>query len=152
MKLAAFFLLTLAAIVDPVTISKINSLKREAREAYVAGDYKTAIAKYRYLLDSLHATEDEVRLNLANAYFNSNDTTQAMAGYQSVMGSAKADIRSKAQQQLGVMNHRAGKLEEALNNFKQAIKADPNNRDARFNYEMLKKKLEEEKKKQEQQQ
>ena len=150
MKLAAILLLTLAAIVDPVTIGKINSLKREAREAYVAGDYKTAITKYRYLLDSLHATEDEVMLNLANAYFNANDTTQAMAGYQTVMGSPKADIRSKAQQQLGVMNHRSGKLEEALNNFKQAIKADPNNRDARFNYEMLKKKLEDEKKKKEQ--
>jgi Ca-activated chloride channel family protein len=152
MKFAAILLLTLAAIVDPVKIGKINAAKREAREAYVAGDYKTAIAKYRYLLDSLHAPEDEVMLNLANSYFNLNDTTQAIASYQSVMGSTKADIRSKAQQQLGVMNHRAGKLEEALNNFKQAIKADPNNRDARMNYEMLKKKIEEEKKKKEQQQ
>jgi len=152
MKFVAIALFTLAAIIDPVTIGKINALKREAREAYTAGDYKTAIAKYRYLLDTLHATEDEVMLNLANAYFNSRDTTQAMASYQSVMGSTKADIRSKAQQQLGVMNHRAGRLEEALNNFKQAIKADPNNRDARFNYEMLKKKLEEEKKKQQQDQ
>ncbi|MGC3946657.1 MAG: tetratricopeptide repeat protein [Chryseolinea sp.] len=152
MKLAALLILTLAAIIDPVTIGKINSLKREAREAYVAGDYKTAISKYRILVDSLHATEDEIMLNLANAYYNANDTAQALSGYQSVMGSPKADIRSKAQQQLGVMNHRAGKLEEALNNFKQAIKADPNNRDARYNYEMLKKKLEEQKKKQEQEQ
>jgi Ca-activated chloride channel homolog len=152
MKFAAIFLLTLAAIIDPVKIGKINSRKREAREAYTAGDYKTAIAKYRYLVDSLDATEDEVMLNLANAYFNANDTAQAMAGYQSVMGSPKGDIRSKAQQQLGIMNHRAGKLEEALNNFKQSIKADPNNRDARFNYEILKKKLEDEKKKKEQEQ
>lgn len=151
MKIAFIVLLALTAIVDPVTIRKINSLKREAREAYTAGDYKTAIAKYRYLVDSLDAREDEVMLNLANAYFNAMDTTQALAGYQSVLGSDKADIRSKAQQQLGVMNHRAGRLEEALNNFKQAIKSDPNNRDARYNYEMLKKKLEEEKKKQQQQ-
>jgi tetratricopeptide (TPR) repeat protein len=148
MKFVAIALLTFAAIVDPITIGKINSLKREAREAYTAGDYKTAIAKYRYLLDSLHATDDEVMLNLANAYFNARDTTQARGSYESVMGSTKADIRSKAHQQLGVMNHRAGRLEEALNNFKQAIKADPNNRDARFNYEILKKKIEEEKKKQ----
>lgn len=152
MKFASILLLTLAAIIDPVTIGRINSLKREAREAYVAGDYKTAISKYRILIDSLHAGEDEVMLNLANAYFNANDTAQALSGYQSVVGSPKADIRSRAQQQLGIMNHRAGRLEEALENFKQAIKADPNNRDARYNYEMLKKKLEEEKKKQDQQQ
>jgi hypothetical protein len=152
MKFAALLLLILAAIVDPVTIGKINTLKREARDAYAAGDYKTAISKYRVLVDSLHATEDEVMLNLANAYYHANDTAQALSGYQSVIGSPKPNIRSKAQQQLGIMNHRTGKLEEALNNFKQAIKADPNNRDARYNYEMLKKKIEEQKKKDEQQQ
>lgn len=152
MKFTVLIVLVLAAIIDPVTIGRINSLKREAREAYASGDYKTAISKYRYLVDSLNSREDEVMLNLANAYFNANDTTQAIAGYQSVVGSEKPDVRSKAQQQLGIMNHRAGRLEEALNNFKQAIKADPNNRDARYNYEMLKKKLDEEKKKQQQDQ
>ena len=37
-----------------------------------------------------------------------------------------------------------------MSQFKQAIKSDPANQDARYNYEMLKKKLEEQKKKDEQ--
>ena len=152
MKFATILFLSVLAVIDPIKIGKINNAKSEARKAYVAGDYKGAVQKYRYLTDSLNVQEDEVMLNLANAYFQTNDTTNASATYQSLTASGKTDVRSKAQQQLGVLNHRQGKLEEALNNFKQAIKADPNNIDARYNYEMLKKKLEEQKKKQEQDQ
>lgn len=149
-----FIIATLLVVVsiDPGKIGKINSVKSEARKAYVAGDYKKAVEKYQYLADSLAVTEDEVMLNLGNSYFQTNDTTHAIATYQNLTGSPKPQIRSKAQQQLGVLNHRNGKFEEALNNFKQAIKADANNMDARYNYEMLKKKMDEQKKKQDQNQ
>ncbi len=148
----SFVILSIALLIDPGKIGKINNAKTEARKAYAAGDYKKAVEKYKFLTDSLNVSEDEVVLNLANSYFQTNDTTSAISTYQSLIGSTKPQIRSKAQQQLGILNHKQGKLEEALNNFKQAIKADPQNIDARYNYELLKKKLEEEKKKQDQKQ
>jgi Ca-activated chloride channel family protein len=151
MKLIGTLLLFLALLTDPAKIGKINSLKAEAKKAYAAGDYKTAISKYRYLVDSLQVKEDEVLLNLANAYFQLNDTTNAVSQYQTVSQSTKNQLRSKAEQQLGVLANRGGKLEEALHHFKQAIKSDLTNDDARYNYEMVKKKLEENKKQQEQQ-
>src|SRR5690606_4174329 len=64
----------------------------------------------------------------------------------------KPAIRSKALQQLGNMANQQGRAEEALNLFKQAIKAAPTNDDARYNYEMLKKKLDEQKQQDQQQQ
>jgi hypothetical protein len=146
------FVFLLAMLIDPTKIGKINALKSEAKKAYLAGDYKTAIEKYRYLVDSLHVQEDEVVLNLANSYFQLNDTTNAVNQYQTITQSPKSQLRSKAEQQLGVMANRQGKSEEALSHFKQAIKSDQTNEDARYNYELLKKKLEEEKKKQEQKQ
>jgi len=146
------FIFLLALLIDPTKIAKINALKSEAKKAYLAGDYKTAIEKYRYLVDSLHVQEDEVVLNLANSYFQLNDTTNAINQYSALTQSPKNQLRSKAEQQLGVMNHRQGKFEEALGHFKQAIKSDQTNEDARYNYELLKKKLEEEKKKEEQKQ
>lgn len=152
MKSLGTLLLLLALLIDPTRIGKINTLKSEAKKAYEAGDFKTAIGKYRYLVDSLQVREDEVLLNLANAYFQSNDTTNAASQYQSVTQSTKSQLRSKAQQQLGVMSNRQGKFEEALSHFKQAIKSDPTNEDARYNYELLKKKLEEQKKQEQQKQ
>jgi len=147
MKLVIVYTLLVAFFIDPARIGKINTAKSEAKKAYNSGDYKKAIERYTYLLDSLGVTEDEVTLNLANSYFQINDTASATGAYQSIAGSVKPHIRSNAQHQLGVLNHRQGKFEEALANFKQAIKADANNTDARYNYEMLKKKLDEQKKK-----
>lgn len=143
-------LLSLLLWTGPGEIRKINTAKAEAKKAFNDGNYAEAVKKYRYLVDKLGVTEDEVMLNLAHAYYLSNDTTNARAGYQGLVQSPKNGIRSKALQQLGLMNNKQGKAEEALQDFKQAIKADPSNEDARYNYEMLKKKLDE-KKKQEQQ-
>lgn len=151
MKAIITILVLLSFITDPGKISRVNTLKEEARKAFNTGDYSTAIEKYKMLVDSLEITEDEVKLNLANAYYQQNDTTQAYSSYQQVASSTNTAIRSKANQQLGLLQNKQGKFEEALNHFKQAIKADPANMDARYNYEMLKKKLDEEKKKEEQQ-
>jgi hypothetical protein len=150
MKLGIAYILLLIVSIDPTKIGKVNAAKSEAKEAYNSGDYKKAIERYTYIMDSLGVIEDEITLNLANSYFQINDTASAAGVYQSIAGSTKPRIRSNAQQQLGVLNHRQGKYEEALQNFKQAIKADANNTDARYNYEMLKKKLDEQKKKEQQ--
>ena len=114
-------------------------------------DYQTAVSKYQYLKDSLGVNEDEVLLNLANAYFELNDTTAALQHYQQLTQSSNGKIKSLAQQQLGVTRNRQAKFEDALNHFKEAIKADPTNMDARYNYELLKRKLDEQKKQDQQQ-
>ena len=132
---------------DPWKIGRINSKKKEARQAYTSGDYKKAIQTYRYLVDSLNVSEDEITFNLANAYYLTKDTANAQTHYATASQSDKPYIRSRAEQQLGMMANRSGKQEIALNHFKQAVKADPQNDDARYNYEMLKKKLNEEKEK-----
>ncbi|HRE68629.1 MAG TPA: hypothetical protein PLM56_15740 [Cyclobacteriaceae bacterium] len=144
-------LIILALLIDPGKIGQINSLKSQAKEAYLKGDFKSAVSTYRTLVDSLGVTEDEVRLNLANAYFESKDTANTAMSYQPLTQSTNSKIRSVAHQQLGVLSNRENKYEEALASFKQALKADPANEDARYNYEMVKKKLEEQKKKEEEQ-
>jgi hypothetical protein len=150
MKTIVVFLLATLLFTDLDKIGKINSAKAEAKKAFLAGDFTTAIKKYTYLIDSLGVNEDEVRANLASAYFQANDTTGALNNYQRLTQSANKKISSVANQQLGVMANNQEKLEESLNYFKQALKAAPENDEARYNYEIVKKKLEE-KKKQDQQ-
>ncbi len=131
-------------------IGKINSAKAEAKKAFLEGKFKVAIEKYKYLIDSLGVNEEEVRANLASAYFQANDTANAVNTYQQLAQSSNKKINSVANQQLGVMANNTEKLEEALQYFKQALKAAPENEDARYNYEVVKKKLEEKKKQQQQ--
>ena len=142
-----FFLIALFPLTD---IGKINAAKSAAKKAFLNGDYKTAASQYQYLIDSLGVREEEVLLNLAHARFQLNDSVPALQGYQQLTSSSNTSIRSTAYQQLGVISTRAGKLEEALDQFKSALKANPANEEARYNYELVKRKLEEQQKQNEQ--
>lgn len=144
-------LVVLLLLVDPVKIGKVNGLKDRAKKAFQSGDFKTAAGHYRTLTDSLQVDEAEVNLNLAHSYFQLNDTAAAQLAYQNVLRSPNKMHQSVAHQQLGTLLNRQGKSEEALAAYKSALKANPENDDARYNYELLRKKLEE-KKKQDQQQ
>lgn len=142
----------LAFLIPFTDIGKINSAKSAAKKAFLKGDYKAAVGHYQYLVDSLGVREDEVLLNLAHSRFNLNDTIPARQGYQELTGSNNPNIRATALQQLGVLSSRSGRLEEALELFRSALKTDPTKEEARFNYELVKRKLEEKKKQEQQQQ
>lgn len=151
MKYVLSILLVIASFGDLDRIAKINKLKKEAKAAYQAGDYAEAITKYHYLLDSMKVEDQRIRLNLANAYFQTNDTTNALNNYGSATESNLNRVKSTAYQQTGIIQHRQEKHKEALDSFKQSIKSDPTNEDARYNYEMLKKFLKEQEQQQDQQ-
>jgi len=152
MKMLIFYAFLLIFGPDPGKIGKVNSVKSSAKKAFIEGDYKTALENYKYLTDSLGVKEDEVLMNMAHSYFNLNDTANAFTSYQKLLTSQNKTMKSNAYQQLGVLNNRQNRLEDALNNFKEALKTDPTNEDARYNYEMVKKKLEEQKKQEQQNQ
>lgn len=148
----SYFLIVLALLIsDPKEIAKINSLKKEAEAAFLNGDYYLAIEKYSYLTDSMGLEEDQIRLNLAHAYYHSGDTSSAKMGYGKLGSSTNKALKSIAYQQLGVMSKDAKKLEQALQQLKSAIKANPRNEEAIYNYEVVKKLLEEQKQQQQQQ-
>lgn len=124
-------------------IATINAIKKQAKEAYNNGDYQYALSQYKLLSDSLGVRDESIQLNLANAYFKVNDTTSAVNTYSSLLSSKDNSIKSVAHQQLGVIKNRAKQYKEALNHFKESLKADPANKDSRYNYELLKKVLKE---------
>jgi len=148
------YLLTLILLASPLTdlerIAKVNKIKKEAKTAFTTGDFQKAINKYSYLLDSMQVEDPNINLNLANAYYKISDTTNAVNEYQALLKANDNIIKSVAHQQLGIIKNREKKFDEALAHFKNAIKANPANDEARYNYEMLKKMLEEKEKQEEQ--
>jgi tetratricopeptide (TPR) repeat protein len=139
MRLVVLVLLMSLFPSDINKIAKVNRLKRVAEEAYKNGEYETAISSFRILTDSLGVNEDPILLNLGNAYFQQKDTTSAAQYYSRVLSSDDTNLRSLAYQQMGVINKQQNKLKEALSDFKASLKSNPNNEDARYNYELLKK-------------
>ncbi|UZR94257.1 tetratricopeptide repeat protein [Chondrinema litorale] len=143
------FLSVLLLVIDPGDIATVNKYKKNAQEAYENNDYKAAAESYQYLVDSMGVMESEVLLNLAHCYFQTDDQTKASQYYKSLADSKDPQVKSVALQQLGVINANKKDYQKALEDFKDALKANPRNEDARYDYELVKRKLEEEKKKEE---
>ena len=141
--LITFVLLALDPIGKLDRVAKQNALKKEAKEAFVKEDYKTAVEKYSYLHDSLNVRDDNILLNLASAQFKVADSANALNNYQKLTSSADKSLRSIAYQQLGIMSNNPQDQQKALDYFKKALKADPSNEEARYNYELLKKLMKE---------
>jgi tetratricopeptide (TPR) repeat protein len=149
MKIVFMVILLNTMVGDINKIARVNKLKKAAASAYAKGDFDAAISTFKTLTDSMGINEDPILLNLANAYYQKQDTSLAIQYYARVVGSDQANLRSSAYQQIGVILQQQNKLKEALNNFKLALKADPGNEDARYNYELLKKIIDEQQQQQE---
>lgn len=138
--------------IDPISkIANANEAKELAMEAYVNHKYEEAIKYYSYLLDTLNYESDEARLNRAHAYFHLKDTINAFDAYRSLSTAENKEIRSTSFLQLGNLSEQQKEYDNALSYFKEALKTNPANQEARYNYELLKKKLKEQEKQQQNQ-
>lgn len=132
-----FIALNLTAGPDPLKTRHANQAKQRAENALVSNDYKAAIMAYNYLLDTLKIKDEKALLNLAHAYMKRADYSNATTKYTEASKSSDAKIKSIAYQQLGILQSEKGNREEAIAHFKNAIKFDPSNTQARFNYELM---------------
>ncbi len=80
------------------------------------------------------------------------DTATAQRNYGLLTSSEDRSLQSVAYQQIGVVASNQKKYKEALAVFKESLKANPANEEARYNYELVKKLLEQQQNQEEQQQ
>lgn len=134
----------LATDFDPLLLSKANKAKEKAEQAFAAQNYGTAIQQYKYLLDTLKIKDEKAKLNLGHAYMKKADYANALKTYEEASKGIQPKIQSIAFQQLGILQAEKGNKEEAITLFKNALRKDPTNQEARFNYELLVKNKEKE--------
>lgn len=134
-------------------IAKTNKLKQAAAEAYQAGRFQEAAEYYNTLILQWEVNSDAVRLNRAHALFLAGQKEASADAYRQIIETtAGKAAKSIAFQQLGYLASQEEKLPDALQYFKDALKADYTNETARVNYEIAWRKLQEENKKAQQEQ
>ncbi|CAD5279761.1 MULTISPECIES: tetratricopeptide repeat protein [unclassified Imperialibacter] len=142
MKALAGILLVIAVIIPGVNdIATVNKLKKDAEKAYLAGDYAKATQAYTMLTDSLGVLEDKLFLNLGHSLFQQGDSAQAFSQYQRLINTKEKDLKSLAYNQMGIISNKPGDRNTALSFFKEALKADPTNEEARYNYQLVKRQI-----------
>ncbi|MCU0451703.1 MAG: hypothetical protein MUC97_17965 [Bernardetiaceae bacterium] len=133
-------------------IGEVNKTKREAETAFKNGYFEVASQRYGLLVNKLGVTEDPVRLNYAHALYKTRDTAQAINQYSALLKSPDREVRSVASQQLGVIRAMSKNYEQSLRHFRQSLRELPDNAEARYNYEVVRKLWQQRQKQQQQQQ
>ena len=139
-------LLVLIATATPVLSQQ--SSDDPALNAYRQGDYDKAIELYSELL-AKNTDDKNIKFNLGGAFYKKGTLNSAKSGFEDALTLEAPKAKSRAYYNLGNTLFKMNKPEKSLEAFKYAMKFDPEDEDAKFNYEFVKSMLEENKEKQE---
>ncbi|MPR36352.1 hypothetical protein [Salmonirosea aquatica] len=121
-------------------ISQANRHKTEAETAFLNKDFRQAAHLYEQITNGSLFAEPASRLYLAHSYFYLDSLDKARSQYKLLVNVQDDEVASKANTQLAVLSTmRDRDTLEALNYLKVALRQSPDNRKARYNYELLKK-------------
>lgn len=118
-----------------------NGPLKQAREHFVAEKYEASISAYRIAMGTYPLRSREIRYNIAQCYEQIDSLDRALEFYHQSVNVRKPELASKASNQIGILLLKQEKSRQALSAWKQALKYDPQNETARYNYELLLKRM-----------
>lgn len=146
MRTLFFLILTLF-----LTASSVDDA-RKANEAFEEGNYQRAAALYRQAIEE-NPENAKLHFNLASALYKLGKTEEAMQSYDRFENlTQSAEEQSFASYNQGTMLTEQDKYAEAAEFFREALKKNPNDPDARHNYELALQKQQQQEEQQQQQQ
>lgn len=146
-KFPLIVLATVLFISSSVSGFTIRRKNNNANKLFYKEEYKNALDLYDELDIKLEKEGEfintTVKYNRANTVLKLNNFEEAIDYYNKARSTAKDKTRiSHIYYNMGNTLYRAGKLEEAINYYIKTLDINPNDKDAKFNIELIKKKLE----------
>lgn len=109
---------------------------RKANEAYERGDFEEAVQLYRQAIEQ-NPDDSRLYFNLGNALLKTGQQQEAMEAFsQSKIFAENALEQSAADYNTGRMLIDQEEFDEAVNYFREALKNNPDDPDAKHNYEL----------------
>lgn len=124
-------------------IGKKNKAIKEASRSYAEANYEKSVEDHLKLAADFGVRTPNATFNLALSYHYNGQLEEAQRTYQSLQSNSDKMIASFAANQNGILLAQQNQYQEALTAFKFALIKQPENEQARYNYELLSRWLEE---------
>ena len=122
--------LLLGGIIGPGLLEK-------AGLEYDAGEFQESIRTYQQALKKYPDHSEQIHYNMGLCFLALDSTQQALAHFYLAGHPAQPLLRSQAHNQIGLLHTQAKDYPKAMQAFLSALKSDPENAEAAFNYELL---------------
>ncbi len=117
-------------------LERDHPLVQQGREAYAAGNYEEALKAFEAAKKE-RPNDPAVDFNRGDALAKLGRVPEAREAFQGVTESNRPDLRQKAWYNLGNLHATTGDRLEALKAYRRALTLDPQDVQARHNYEVV---------------
>ncbi|MEP6684667.1 MAG: tetratricopeptide repeat protein, partial [Parafilimonas sp.] len=112
---------------------EVNNYIQKGNEAYHKGDFDAAVDNYKNALRK-QPKNNTARFNLANALQRQNETKEAKKNYDEVLASTGINsLKAESNYNKALTLIKEKDLVKAITSFKESLKENPNDDDAREN-------------------
>jgi tetratricopeptide (TPR) repeat protein len=137
-------ILMLVCLIIPAVLWGETSRKKvkKGNDLYIEKKYDKALTKYQDALLS-DPENERIQFNVANTLYWKKKYEEALKEYQKVVGTEELELEQQSYFNLGNALYRMGKLPESILAYQQALKLNPDDMDAKYNLEYVRRKLKE---------
>lgn len=115
---------------------------KEASRLYSEGKVDEALSEWRDAQIE-DPESSELHYNIGNALHGQEKYEEAFNEYEKSLGSKDAEFQSRTYYNMGNTHYRMGKLKEAIEDYKRCLDLDPDDEDAKYNIEFVRRKIKE---------
>ncbi len=126
-----------------------RSRVKAGNKLFTEEKYDQALNKYQDALLS-QPVNKRIQFNIGDTFYQKKKYEEALQEYQKVIGTDELRLEEQSYYNLGNTLYRLEKLPESILAYQQALKLDPNDVDAKYNLEYVRRKLKENANKQQQ--
>jgi tetratricopeptide (TPR) repeat protein len=145
------------ALLIPFTAGDGEKDGRRGNELYRQGQYEEAVHAYTAALAALDDSAEPwlryaLQNNLGAAFLKSGDAAAASEAFgRALLSAPHAADAARTHYNSGNAEFGQRRLEQSLENYRQSLLRDPDNEDAKFNYEFVKRQLQQQQQQNQQQ-